>query len=54
MLLDPDRIPNTDPDPRQPNQCGSIRIRIHNSGSSCWKLSPNKESVFAQFIGMVC
>ncbi len=30
----PGRIPNTDPnpDPGEPNQCGSIRIRIHNTG----------------------
>jgi hypothetical protein len=28
------RIPNTDPDPRQPKECGSriIRIRIYNTG----------------------
>ncbi len=30
------RIPNTDPDPRQPKECGSrrirIRVRIHNTG----------------------
>jgi hypothetical protein len=26
------RIPNTDPDPGQLNQYGSVRIRIHNAG----------------------
>jgi hypothetical protein len=25
------RIPNTDPDPGKPNQCCSMRIRIHNT-----------------------
>jgi hypothetical protein len=25
------RIPNTDPDPGEPNQCGSLQIRIQNS-----------------------
>ncbi len=24
-------VPKTDPDPRQPNECGSKRIRIHNT-----------------------
>jgi hypothetical protein len=28
------RIPNTDPDSGEPNQCGSMRIRIHNNGFS--------------------
>jgi hypothetical protein len=30
MLLDQNNIPNTDLDPGQQNQCGSIRIWIHN------------------------
>jgi hypothetical protein len=33
MFVDPD------PDPGKPNECGSMRIRIHNSGSNleiCW------------------
>jgi hypothetical protein len=25
------RVPNTDLDPGQPNECGSVRIRIHNT-----------------------
>ncbi len=29
------RIPNTDPDPGQPYQFGSMRIRIQNTGNNC-------------------
>jgi hypothetical protein len=27
------RIPTTDPDPEEQNQCGSVRILIHNTGN---------------------
>jgi hypothetical protein len=28
------RLPNNDPDPGEPNQCGPMRIRIHNTALS--------------------
>jgi hypothetical protein len=39
MDPDTDPIPNTDPDPGEPNQYGSMRIRIQNTymrGPSHW------------------
>jgi hypothetical protein len=30
-MVDMLHIPNTEPDPGQPNECGSMRIRIHNN-----------------------
>jgi hypothetical protein len=35
------RIPNMDLDPGQPNECGSMRIRIHNTASKIMQTSAN-------------
>ncbi len=31
------RLPHTDPDPGQPNECGSMWIRIHKTAWRCWE-----------------